>query len=259
MKSTKRISILALAAALAFFFLSTSAFAKAFKSPSLGGATGLVSTPTAHTGWEDASLGLDFGYHYISPEDGTHIPKFTLQLFGRWELGGTIDIQAGDSETDYLFHTKFVFLKGATSLAVGGNLQMINNGENNSQSNGQIYLAATYSGNFFNMQAETTIVIGKTFGENSPVGNVDFSMGFDLDLIPSLFRGYVHWINDFANYSYSMDPVGADTNYRACFNTGMRIAILRTSRYKFNIDVIMTDALDSGRGFSAGAAFGLAI
>ncbi len=245
-------------ATLAITLLSTGAlFARAFKSPSFGGTTGLISTPTANTGWEDANIGLDLGFVYISEGGGYYIPKASLQLFGKWEIGAAYDIQDPKDSNDILLHTKFRFYgSGGSALAIGGNFQMLEeNGD--SENVGQIYLAATYSGNFLSMPAETSLVIGKSFG--SPVGDddIDFSMGFDLDLIPSIFKGYLHWINDFSNYSYSYNAAGANTQ-RGIFNTGARIAVLRTSKYKFNIDAILCDALDSNREFALGAAFGLA-
>lgn len=234
----------------------TALSAEAFKSPSMNGATGLISTPTAHTGWEGTQNGLDMGFHYIGENDGYFIPKFNVQLFGKWELGGAYDIQPQDDSNDLLLHTKFHFNASGTDLAVGGNFQMLK-WYGYSSNNYQIYLAATYGGNFFSMPAETTIVFGKTFGDNAENRNVDFSMGFDLDFIPSFFQHYVHWINDFSNYSYSTQPGGADAGWRGCFNSGIRLALLRDSRYKFNIDVLLLDALDHNRSFGAGAAFGL--
>lgn len=252
--------------------VSGNAFAEAFKSPSFGGTTGLVSTPTANTGWEDAKIGLDVGYHYINNDndDSSHIPKVTLQLFNIWELGVAFDLQdrAAQDENDMILHTKINFYNaGSSALAIGGNLQFIDMGRDDGEPNGgyadhgtygQLYMAVTYSGNFFSMPAETTLVVGKTFGDNYDNSNIDFSMGFDLNLLPQYLKGYVHWINDFANYSYSVDAMGSNNWYRGCFNTGIRLAILKTSRYKFNIDVIMTDALDTNRGFALGTAFGLA-
>ncbi|MCL1833138.1 MAG: hypothetical protein FWG49_01425, partial [Leptospirales bacterium] len=89
--------------------------------------------------------------------------------------------------------------------------------------------------------------------------NVDLSMGFDLDLLPQYLKHYVHWINDFSNYSYSTEPGGADAYERGCFNTGIRIAALKEKRYKLNFDIIMTDALDHNRDWALGVVFGLSL
>jgi len=233
--------------------------ARAFKSPGFGGSTGLISTPTANTGWEDTRLGLDMGITYITEGEGDFIPKVSLQAFGKLEVGAAYDIQEDDDSNDLLLHAKFRFYgSGSSALAIGGvyqNLKQLDQDETVTQ----LYLAATYGGNFFSMPAETTIVIGKSFGDLIGDEDIDFSMGFDLDMLPRLFKGYVHWISDFSNYSYNYYiPVGSSAA-RGIFNTGARLAILKTSRFKFNIDAVITDALDNNRSFALGAAFGLAL
>ena len=248
--------------------------AEAFKSPSIGGATGLISTPTSHTGWEGSSYGLDLGYHYLNNHDSNgsddpyQIPKAQvhLGLAGmNVEIGFAYDNQPDwgtDDETDdMIINAKLEFTEG---LAIGGNYQMIKINDADAERNDkQIYIAATYPGNFFSMPAETTIVIGHTwYGKkqtNHDNENIDFSMGFDLDFAPSLFKNYVHWISDFSNYSYSTEPGGAIAGDRGAFNTGLRLAILRDKKFKLNVDLIMTDALDENRDWAAGVAFGLAL
>ena len=280
MKITSKIIL-----SMTFALLMTLSFtsyvqAESFKSMSLGGATGLISTPTAHTGWEGNTIGLDLGYHYIKDRDagGTStkgsysVPKALLNLGvagTNLEFGFTYDIQPEvsgiDKTNDMLFNIKWAFTKG---LAIGGNYQKLElNKSDKSASDTQIYLAATYPGTFFlAMPAEVSMVIGHTFYGDGKARNIenqkknlDFSMGFDLDLYPKLFKGYIHWINDFANYSYSSEAGGADAWWRGCFNTGIRIAPLRNKRYKLNLDLIMTDALDHNRDWSVGATFGLAL
>ena len=134
----------------------------AFRSPSIGGATGLITTPTARTAWESSTFGFDTGYHYVSDQGGTHIPKATLSLFNRWEIGGAFDTNGDRADNeDILLHSKFRFSPWSGSsnsaLAIGGNFQSL---EGPSVTNGQVYLAATYGGSFFNMPAETTFVFG---------------------------------------------------------------------------------------------------
>ncbi|MCL2155196.1 MAG: hypothetical protein FWH53_05985 [Leptospirales bacterium] len=276
---------------MAFALLITLSFtsyvqAEAFKSMSFGGATGLISTPTAHTGWEGNAFGLDLGYHYINGNDkGSrggengeyHIPKALLHLGiagTSLELGFAYDIQPefgnDDKTNDLLFNVKWVFSKG---IAIGGNFQRLDLNADASpkhdktSSDEQIYLAFTFPGTFIaSMPAETTIVIGHTFyGEKGRTAadrqkkNIDLSMGFDLDLLPQYFKGYIHWINDFSNYSYSTEAGGADAWYRGCFNTGLRIAPLKEKKYKLNFDIILTDALDNNRDWAFGVTFGLAL
>lgn len=259
------------------FTLSFTTFlhAEAFKSPSIGGTTGLISTPTSHTGWEGSRYGVDVGAHYLDNNDnygngdGYIIPKAQLHLgLGgtNLEIGFAYDIQPdwpNDSKTDdMIFNAKWEFTEG---LAIGGNAQLmdINGGakEDEERNDFQLYFAATYPGTFFTMPAETTLVVGHTFwGEESEYGhdneNIDFSMGFDLDFAPSIFKNYLHWINDFANYSYSTEAGGSNAWWRGSFNTGLRLALMRDKKFKLNIDLIMTDALDDNRDWAVGAAFG---
>ncbi len=283
-RTTKNILSLLFAALLTLTF-TTVLQAEAFKSPSIGGATGLISTPTSHTGWEGSGLGLDLGYHYLRNHDANgsdeayHIPKALLHIGAagmNMEVGFAYDEQPDwdsntihDDETDdMLINAKLEFTEG---LAIGGNAQLIDiNGDVNNDGSTdderhdfQLYLAATYPGNFFSMPAETTLVIGHTFyGKRQSEhdnDNIDFSMGFDLDFAPTIFKNYVHLICDFSNYSYSTEAGGAVAEHRGAFNTGLRLAVLRDKKLKLNFDLIMTDALDHNRDWAAGAAFGLAI
>ncbi len=238
--------------------------AQSLKGMSLNGATGLIGIPSARIGWEhSADLGLDFGYHAIFDDNETaHIPKVAVSLFQLAELSFAYDSNIGDDNEDILLGGKIQLPTGGrTAVAVGGNFHMlqINGNDENVQ---QVYLAATYPGTFFNMPAETSLVIGKAFGDLVDDGDIDFGMGFDLVLFPEIFQGYVHWINDFANFSYSRTPAGADAETRGAFNTGIRIDIAANpalSRYKFVIDAMMTDALDEDRAFGLGLAFGVPI
>ncbi|MFC1671107.1 hypothetical protein ACFL20_12020 [Spirochaetota bacterium] len=230
------------------------------RSSNVGGATGLITAPTAFTGWAESNFGMEFGYHYINESEDSHIPKISVHLFKMFEMGFTYDVQEKqDDESDLLLHSKFRILSMKNSaIAVGGNYQMISRGTSKKYHNGQLYFAATHSSSFFNMPAETTIVIGKTFGEETDKNELDFSMGFDLNIIPKLFKGHAHWINDISNFSYSNDPKG-DNYWRGIFNTGIRFAILNRQNIKLNVDFIISDAFDNSRSFNAGAALGFAL
>lgn len=253
-------------------FISTGIMAKSFRSPSMNGATGLISTPTANTGWENSEFGVDVGFTWIDDDDSDEdnsdddstIGTFTVQLFKIFEIGGMYDMQ-GDRGDDWLINMKLSYGMGNSNIAIGGNYQDIdpNDDIEDDEYNGyQIYLAATYNGDFFNMPAETTIVIGKSFFEDEnneddvdDTDNIDFSMGFDLDFMPSVFNGYIHWINDFANYSYSFDPTGVNM-WRAAFNTGIR-GMLPFDKVKITIDAVIVDALDANRDFALKGAAGI--
>jgi hypothetical protein len=235
--------------------------AQSLKGMSLNGSTGLVSIPSGKIGWErSADFGFDLGYHaIIDGETTSHIPKVSVSLFQSLELGVAFDTQNDSDNSDTIFTGKFQLpIKKASSIAVGGNIQLLKTAGNNQNAN-QLYLAATYPGDFFNMSAETTFVLGKTFGDNVPDSDIDFGMGFDLLFLPEVFQGYVHWINDFANFSYSRQAIGANAGQRGVFNSGIRIDLGSSdmfSGYKFVIDAIITDALDDNRAFSLGIAFG---
>jgi hypothetical protein len=244
-----------------FIITPSKIYAESFSASGFGGSTGLISTPTAKVGW-NTDLAIDFSYHYIDDDEReSFIPGISFTLFKRVELGITFDLQ-DERGDDIILHGKFNFYHaGSSALAIGGNYQNIKYMEaGDSETYSQLYLAATYSGNFLSMPALTTIVFGKTWGDYVPDENMDFSMGFDLILLPELFKGYIHWINDFANYSYSIQPTGTNSYERGCFNTGIRIVLLKDSRFKMNVDVILTDFFDeSGRSLALGASFGIPI
>jgi hypothetical protein len=136
----------------------------------------------------------------------------------------------------------------------------------------QLYAAVTYAGSFFNLPAETTLVIGKTLYAGGPGnnGNIDFGMGFDLNLFPDVFKGVVHWIIDFSNFDYSdnawpnylVHGAGPAWN-RGNMSTGFRIdlaSIPALNKFKFNIDLIFHDLLDDdSRSFTIGGCFGFSV
>jgi hypothetical protein len=146
-------------------------------------------------------------------------------------------------------------------MAVGGNLQFLDFTLDINRTFSQIYLASTYSGNFMEIPASTTIVFGKTFDINAGLNNrIDFSMGFDMALFPKVFNGYVRWISEFANYSYSVDSIITNADARGAFNTGLRIDILGGSSYKLVIDATLMDVFDEGIDkFTIGGTFGFSL
>lgn len=235
--------------------------AQSLKGMSLNGATGLIGIPSGRIGWEhSADVGFDLGYHAIFDGSETaHIPKASISLFQLAELAFAYDTNRGSDNEDMIISGKIQLPTSGTAVALGANLQLLEIG-GQSENAQQIYLAATYPGTFFRMPAETTVVVGKTFGDIGPGDEaIDFGMGFDMVLFPDIFQGYVHWINDFANFSYSLHPVGANAGDRGAFNSGLRIDLAShpmLSRYKFVIDAILTDALDDNRAFALGLAFG---
>jgi len=250
---------------LMFSFLIASVDAATLKGMSLNGSTGLVNIPSGRIGWEkSADVGFDIGYHTIMDNNVTvHIPKVSISLFKLAELGFAYDSQDDPDNADMILNGKIQLpIQGNSAVAVGANAQILK--QNGVSSNiTQLYLAVTYPGEFFKMPAETTAVIGKRFGDDAPNDAIDFGMGFDLNLFPDTFKGYIHWINDFSNFSYqSQAYYGSDANSRGAFNTGIRIdlaSIPELQKYKFAVDAIVTDALDSNRAFCLGIAFGVPV
>ncbi|MDR1862997.1 MAG: hypothetical protein LBQ67_03655, partial [Treponema sp.] len=216
--------------AVAGLSAQTSPASSSLKGMSFNGATGLYSIPTGRIGWERTSnLGLDLGYHTVfAHKKAGHIPKVGLSLFKWVELSGAFDIQPKnvytyDNGTDFIGGMKVQLPFSKTAVAIGGNIQALNLGKNTARYNaGQVYLAITYAGEFFSMPAETTVVLGKTFIEDRTDSDIDFGMGFDLILLPKIFQNYIHWVTDFSNFSYSIEPIGAYSAYRGVLNSGIR-------------------------------------
>ncbi len=246
-------------------------FAQSAKGMTHNGATGLISVPTAKIGWDtSADIGIDVGYHAIFADpDMTHIPKASVSLFRLVELAFAYDSQGDSDNADMLFNGKFKLpINSSTYLALGANVQALKQpawyGSDDREFATQIYVTATYPGTFFKMPAETTVTLGKTFGKDAgaPDDAIDFGMGFDLLLLPDVFKNYVHWISDFANFSYSLNALGADAGSRGTFNTGFRFdlsEIPALSKFKLVVDAQITDLLDDNRTFVLGATFGMGI
>jgi hypothetical protein len=189
---------------------------------SLNGSTGLFTLPSGRIGWNTTNLGFDIGYRAIINNDrAAHIPAVTMSFLKWVEISTAFDIQPRyvwegreQENDDFLLGLKIGIPTSArsnfnTAIALGGSFQMLN--FNNQDKNHpeyqyfayQPYVAITYAGKFFNMSAETTLVLGKTFYSGGPANNsnIDFGMGFDLILFPDVFKDVVHWIIDFSNFS----------------------------------------------------------
>jgi hypothetical protein len=253
MKKIFKIAVLLLVASLPL---------AAYTSTNVAGQTGLIATPTARIVWEGTSnnnAAFTTGYTYFNNGRTYHMPQINFALFDRWEIGGAYNAVEGTNNNDFMLHSKLRFSpwtgRGNSAMAVGGSYQSLNSSP--STTAGQIYLAATYEANFFGMDSDTTMVLGKTFGQNTRGGDIDFSMGFDLNFFPSIFNGYVRWLNELANYDFLYRNAPTSAASRGAFNTGFRIPILKhTAAMKFDVTMKMTDALDDERGFAAGVAFG---
>jgi len=275
-----------LSAALVFVPSTTAQEDSSLKGQSMNGSTGLYSIPSGHVGWSNANLGLDFGYRAVinNDEGVAHIPAVTASLF-KWvevstafDFQPVIDLDKNQKNNDLLFGVKIKLPTNINNsrnpvIAVGGNIQLINFDNKDYNYNAfQPYVAITYMGNFFKMSAETTVVFGKTFYTGYPENNsdIDFGMGFDLILFPDVFKNVVHWVIDFANFSYSDNSWPSylvhgtgSAWHRGILNIGFRIdmsAFPVFSKFKFIIDLVFNDLFDYGsRSFTAGAVFGLPV
>ena len=260
-----------------------SLMAQSLRGQSINGSTGLYSLPSGLIGWENSgNLGIDFGYRAVinNDEGVTQIPALTISLFNWVEISSAFDFQPALNEdkklknSDLLLGIKFKLPTNVSNsknpgVVLGGNVQIINIINDDYRYFAyQPYVAITYAGSFFDMSAETTVVFGKTFYSGGPQNNsnIDFGMGFDLVLFPDVFKDFVHWIIDFANFSYSDNSwpnnmyYHTPAWYRGVLNTGFRIdlsAIPIFNKNKFLIDLVFNDLFDSeGRSFTAGAVFG---
>lgn len=239
-----------------------------FNAMTLNGSAGLFTIPSGRIGWNDKTdvgLDLSLSYNFIKKDP---IAKLGLSLF-RWvELTVASDFQPyiekhNDNRlnnTDTILGFKVQFPTKRTEIAFGGNIQFINH--DSYRTAGQLYMSATYPGTFFGMAAETSLALGYTFRDN-PNSNIDFGMGFDLDLLPDIFQHIIHWVTDFSNFSYSDEPLGAEPFYRGSLNTGLRVnfaTIPALSELNFSVDLIASDIFDDGdRSFIMGFVFGLPI
>ncbi len=231
------------------------------------GMTGLIVTPSALLGWDDADFGLDLTYTMISNNDFAHIPAVTISFLRKAEVAIAYDIEDTTENAGYsnlLIGGKFqLYKESGTALALGGNFERVLGDAVEGRdylNSGDIYLVATYAGDFFEMPAVTSMMFGWQIAQAFDDGlttNFNYSMGFELSLFPKTFKNYVYWINDFSNYSYAVAQRQLDPN-RGMFNTGIRITPLKDSKYKLILNIVGTDLLDEGgRGFLVNTTFGL--
>jgi len=279
------------AAFFAFLAISSVFSQTGFRGQSMSGATGLFSIPSGLIGWEKGNMGLDIGYRtIINNDDGAAcIPALTLSLLNFFEVSAALDIQPradllqpldgkNQKNNDLILGFKLMLPFKETSVALGGNVQFINIGNDYyNYCAYQPYIAITYIGTFFNMSADTTLVFGKTFYSDGVNGygpennsDIDFGMGFDLILFPDVFENALHMIIDFANFSYSDNAWPNNVTHhsgpaqnRGILNTGFRIdlSVLGPFKnFKLLLDFIFNDLFDDGgRSFTIGGVFGYKI
>jgi len=254
-----------------------SAQKKSLDSMSLNAATGIYVVPTAKVGFPDANFGFNIGYHtnYFEPVDSVartnHLLQVNFSFVKMIELSGTFDIQperyTNDHPNDLIMGFKFQLPVGSVPIAIGTSVQHIDMGKDDVKHWAfQLYGAVTYGADIFGWPAVTTLVVGHTFWEDESNNNIDFGMGFDLIIFPKALGNFLHFLIDFANFSYSTNPWGADAWARGVFNTGLRLDLSQIPalrKFTFAIDFFLADAFDSrrmtgsGRSFGAGVVFGV--
>jgi hypothetical protein len=252
-----------------FFFLAVfaaaaagaSAQSAALNGMGLNGAAGLYAVPGGRIGWDrraDVGFELGIAYNFFSQNPITHAG---LSLFNWVEITGAVDFQPrsrDSSNTDGILGLKVQLPTSKTAVAIGGNIQFLTSLDRYTTA-GLVYAAVSYGGEFFAWPAETSLALGYTFMEGGN-DNIDFGMGFDMILIPDVFKNFVHWIVDFSNFSYSLQALGANAWARGCLNTGLRIdisALPALNKFKFIFDLMMLDILDSDRSIGMSFSFGL--
>jgi hypothetical protein len=246
-----------------FAAVLTGAFAqsKSLIGMSLNGAAGLYAVPGGRIGWDQrADMGLELGtsYNFFS---GNPMARAGLSLFNWVEITGAVDFQPklqDKANTDAVLGVKLQLPTSRTAAALGGNVQFLTNLDRHSVA-GLLYAALSYGGEFFTWPAETSLALGYTFMEGGN-NNIDFGMGFDMILIPDVFKDFVHWIVDFSNFSYSAQALGMSAWSRGCLNTGFRVdisALPALNKFKFVLDLMMLDILDSERSIGLGLSFGI--
>jgi hypothetical protein len=281
------------------FGLLTAAAVMADSDPvrtmNLSGATGLYVLPTGRVGWEGQGLGFNAGYHFtaFNPPDGVddlktaHNIGVNLGFLKYIETSLACDLQP-DYWTESAWDNADVLAgikvqipfknEAYPAVALGGNFQLLNLGGDDKNglterdefgAAGQVYIAVTYGAAFFGAPVETTAVVGKTLVANpnnrqgKSKSNVDFGMGLDVVLFPKVLQNYVRLIAEYANFSYSGDPLGADAGGRGVMNAGVRFDLSQIpalNKLNFTLDIMGTDILDHRwRGFSAALVFGMPV
>jgi hypothetical protein len=249
-------------------FFVPAAEAQSLKGMTANGATGLFTLPSGRINWEEAAdIGLDVGlnYDFVGKDP---LVQMGLSLFKWAEITAGADFQPyvhtpGDAtdrfnNTDTILGAKLRFPIKRTALALGGNAQFLLHDSYGTA--GQLYAALTYQGSFFDWPVETSFALGYTFHQD-PDSNLNFGLGFDIELFPDLLRHLVHWITDYSNFSYSVEALGPDPFYRGDLSTGIRLdfsAIPLLDDFKLSLDITAVDLMDKdSRSGRVGFLFGV--
>lgn len=228
---------------------------RSISGTTLSGSTGHIVTPSAGMLWEDSGFSLSTAYALIATQDSglAHIPSVNVGLFRQLELNLAMD--SLDGVIDLLGGIKWKFFdSGTTEIAFGLSGQVLGIGKENERAfGGQTYVVSTFQSALFDQPALTSVLIGYTFQKDMS-SDIDFSVGFDAPLFPSVFSDYVSFVFDVGNVSYSMNPSGNNPD-RGIVNAGIRINPIDiiTDQFRVSANVYGLDLLDGAdRSFSAG-------
>ena len=217
----------------------------------VSGSAGHIVTPSADLFWDDSEFSVSSGYTMVVTRNRiAHVPYVNFALFRQLEVTTALDVC--EDAFDLLVGGKWQFLDtGSTRLAFGLLGQALDIG-NGTDWAAQAYLTSTFQSTLFDQSALTTVLIGYTFKEDMKF-DIDFSVGFDSLLFPSVFKEYVSFVFDVGNVSYSQNASGTSPD-RGIVNAGLRLnPIGFGDLIRVSADIAGLDLLDGDdRSFAAG-------
>ncbi len=225
----------------------------------LNGSTGLFIVPDAQIGWDRADIGLNSGYGFVWSGDLDHLPRFSINLFRKIEVFGLLHLDSKEVKNGVLGAKFQFFEEQGASLAMGGDFEITNTSLYTGY-NSKIYASVTYSGDFFNMPATTTLAFGWQFLSLGAFSSqLIYGMGFTIGLFPNILHNYLVWVTDFSNFSYAVHGSEVDAGVRGALNTGLRIHPVKKGIFNLVIDIIGTDLLDPTRGLTVSLSAGIGL
>jgi len=207
------------------------------------GNSGLIAISSADTiPFKTFLIGGWYGF-----SDDGFLPRFLISPIPRVELGLAFDVENGHPQDEtFMLNGKIKVYDGEVNVALGGNYQF-NDKDHYDGDTGQLFFAFTWKG-----WANTSAIIGKTFGHGQDKNNIDFGIGLEKPIFTGEFGGLAI-ICDFSNFNYRAYPVkGFGNNDRGIFNAGVRVNLFGS---KVAFDFVFVDLLDDDREIVLGASF----
>ncbi len=217
------------------------------EAPTFHGSSGLIAVPSANV---ITAPSIVFGSWFLLQKDFGFLPRFLISFLNRWEIGATSDIQ-NPNGLSFVINTKYKFYdSGKIKAAFGGAFQH-NSAENDSWSDGQVFLTLTWAG-----WANTSMFIGYTFGDFTNKSHIDFGIGVEKIFLSGGF-GSLALIIDFANFDFRNHKGtirGAGVDARGIFNLGVRVLLFKKL---LNVDFVFVDLLDDDRQIALSLFFSI--